>query len=60
MKMKVKEIKKTKEYKNLKVKGKYKLKKKELCAILQKQTGVDYSSKTKAELLKIIKDKINC
>jgi hypothetical protein len=60
MKMKVVDIKKAKGYKNLKVKGKAKLKKKELCALLQKQTGIDYSLKTKAELLIIIKEQKNC
>jgi len=64
MKMKVKDIKKTQKYKNLpKSAGKSKLKKAELCALLQKKTGKpakDYSKMKKAELLAIIKNKKNC
>ncbi len=64
MKMKVADIKKSKKYKSLpKGVGKSKLKKAELCALLQKKTGKsikDYSKMTKVQLLDIIKNKRNC
>lgn len=64
MKMTVKQIKKTKEYKNLpKSANKSKLKKSELCKILQgkdKKTLNDYSKLSKKQLLDIIKNKKNC
>ena len=64
MKIKVADIKKSKKYKSLpKSAGKSKLKKAELCALLQKKTGKpvkSYSKMTKAQLLDIINKKKNC
>ena len=62
MKMKVVDIKKSKAYKALKLKGKAKLKKKELCAVLQKKSSSKKSldSYTKDQLKDIIKNKRNC
>lgn len=64
MKMKLTDIKKTKKYKTLpRALGKSKLKKAELCALLQKKTGKsikEYSKMTRVELLDIIQNKKNC
>ena len=62
MKIKVVDIKKSQKYKNLpKSAGKSKLKKAELCALLQKKTGrpaKDYSKMKKSELYNLIKLKL--
>ena len=64
MKMRVKSIKSSKQYKALpRSAGKSKLKKAQLCALLQKKTGKplkDYSKMTKTQLLDIINKKKNC